>query len=191
MSIIQGYKTKVIIFKKNEVVSSADGSISYEIDKTQVYCVPTTKPALRNTGTLIDVTNSCGNGGYKQRERGIGDWSIDASSIYDDENPAIKHLQEFYFSKDTSIKWYVYFLTKGYAKKDVSNNIIPTIGYEGAFIMESFSISSDVNEIVRVDMTLIGDGELLFRDDIELLETDVKKKVITPPAPSTPTTTNP
>ncbi len=143
MTVIAGYNALVAI--SNDTTDGQDGTW---------HCVPTTSPSLTYNRNTIDSTTHCNSGGYKVKLSGLGDWSVNADSIFSDGNIALGMIEDELL--DPKGTMWVQFLPKGIS----TVKIAPNDAYMGKVVVESSGLSSAIDGVTSMPVSLQGSGPL-------------------------------
>ena len=109
--------------------------------------VPTNSPTLNFQADVLDDTELATNQGYRTKCIGLIDWSVNADSIYSPTDTTLQTIRTAMLARDTL---FLQYLPDG----TVAN------GFQGAVVVESFSLSGDVGGLETVSVTFQAAGAL-------------------------------
>ena len=120
--------------------------VRVSVDKSDWKDVPATSPSLNIGSTVLDDT-VVGGDGYKSRILGLHDWSVSCDSNYSTGNAALTLIRTASMNRS---KLYVQYLPDG----------VTAGGFQGEVVVETFNLSSGVDDLETVAITLQADGAL-------------------------------
>lgn len=110
--------------------------------------VPATSPSMEVAGDVLDTTELKTNAGFRTRINGLHDFSMNADSNYLKDDPALVALRAAKLART------------GISARFLPDGSDETDGFEGEVIVETFSLSSGVGDLITVAISLQGNSAL-------------------------------